>query len=85
MHVYNRPHLELFLGELFKLEDNGVITVATYTAGTKEFSDEILKHIDPDHRIKCRFYRQDCLFDQTNKVLLKDLYIVHHKMKQLRK
>lgn len=85
MYVYNRPFLSLFLDELFDLEERGIINLVTYTAGTQEYCDLILEHIDPDHKIKFRLYRQDCLFDQTNKVLLKDLYLVHHKLRQLKK
>lgn len=81
LHVYNRPYLNLFLDELFGLDEKGIIQIATYTAGTQEYADLILKQIDPEDRIKHRFYRQDCLFDQTNKILLKDLYIVNHQIK----
>jgi len=63
LHVYTRPYLQLFLDELFDMECNKIVEVAIYTAGTQDYADEVLKSIDSKHRIKHRFYRQDCLFD----------------------
>ena len=50
--------------DLHAMEKNNIVEIATYTAGTKEYADEVLKHVDPTSRIKYRFYRQDCIFDQ---------------------
>ena len=49
------------------------ITVATYTCSTREYADSILAVIDPSFSIKHRFYREDCVYDEKNKVHLKDL------------
>lgn len=80
LYVYRRPFLDCFLDDLHKMEQNGNIEVATYTAGTKEYADEVLHHIDPEGKIKYRFYRQDCVLDPVNKLLLKDLNQVYQKM-----
>ena len=57
------------------------IEVGTYTAGTQEYADQVLKNIDPNKIIKHKFYRQDCLFDQNGKTLLKDLNFVYKKVR----
>ena len=61
------------------------IEIGTYTAGTQEYADEIIKNIDENKIIKHKFYRQDCLFDQNEKSLLKDLNFVYKKVRQHRK
>jgi hypothetical protein len=45
--VYKRPFLMQFLDELKSLQDNGVIDIATYTAATQDYADDVLSVIDP--------------------------------------
>jgi TFIIF-interacting CTD phosphatase-like protein len=47
LHVFKRPYLDLFLDELNYLQDNGIIELAIYTAGTQQYAEDILRHIDP--------------------------------------
>jgi TFIIF-interacting CTD phosphatase-like protein len=44
LFVYKRPFLESFLDDLSQMSD--FIEIGTYTAGTQEYADEILKNID---------------------------------------
>ena len=52
------------------------IEVATYTAGTQEYADQVLNIIDPNSTVEYRFYRQDCIFNSQDQILLKDLSFV---------
>ena len=40
--VYKRPYLNQFLEELIALQDQNIIDIATYTAGTQDYADEVL-------------------------------------------
>jgi CTD small phosphatase-like protein 2 len=49
--------------------------IAVFTAGEKEYADNILDHIDPDKKIfKKRLYRTDCL--EIDNFFIKDLDII---------
>jgi TFIIF-interacting CTD phosphatase-like protein len=61
------------------------IEIGTYTAGTQEYADEVLKNIDENNVIKHKFYRQDCLFDKNGKTLIKDINFVYKKVRQNRR
>lgn len=71
-----------FLDELKSLQDNGVIDIATYTAATQDYADDVLSVIDPQGIIKYRFYRHDCSFDYQNKTFVKDLRKVYREIKR---
>ena len=54
--LFVRPHCFEFLNEL-----NDLYEIVTFTAGTKDYADNILNMIDIDNRIiKYRLYRQHC-------------------------
>jgi RNA polymerase II subunit A small phosphatase-like protein len=55
-YVYKRPHLDNFLSTLAQFCE-----LIIYTAGTKEYADKIIDHIDKNKFISKRLYRQDCL------------------------
>lgn len=51
-----RPGLETFLKELAK-----VYELVLYTAGTRDYAEPIIKHIDPNNLFKFKFYKDACL------------------------
>lgn len=51
-----RPHLDEFLKAASQ-----VFTLYVYTAGKKQYADNILNVIDPNHLIEKRFYRDSCI------------------------
>ena len=81
--MYKRPFLNQFLEELKKLQDNDIIEVATYTAATQDYADDVLNNIDPSGCIRYRFYRHDCQFDSKNSHFVKDLRLVQREIKRL--
>ena len=49
--------------------------IVVFTAGEKEYADNILDHIDPDNKIfKKRLYRTDCI--EIDNFFIKDLDII---------
>lgn len=54
-YVYKRPHLESFLSTLSQYCE-----LVIYTAGTKEYADKVIDHIDKNSVISRRFYRNNC-------------------------
>jgi len=64
---------------------SNLIEVATYTAGTQEYADQVLDQIDPSNTIQYRFYRQDCILNKKEQTLLKDLTFVQQQVEKQRK
>ncbi|KAH9599062.1 FCP1 homology domain [Trypanosoma melophagium] len=54
-HVWERPHVRLFLNTMARL-----FNIVLFTSSTKPYADSILRRLDPDHLIKRRYYRQHC-------------------------
>lgn len=54
-HVWERPHVRLFLETMSKL-----FNLVLFTSASKPYADTILRRIDPNYLLKERYYRQDC-------------------------
>lgn len=73
LNVYKRRNTEKFF-EFIKNEAEGVI----FSTGTKEYVDQVMEFIDPDHEIfKHRIYQEGCNFveheDEDLQEFVKDL------------
>jgi Dullard-like phosphatase family protein len=60
-YVYKRPHLDHFLISLSQNCD-----LILYTAGTREYAEKIVDHIDKNKLISTRYYREDCLMKASS-------------------
>lgn len=54
-HVWVRPYADLFLATAAKL-----FNLVLFTSASKPYAETILRRIDPERRLKERYYRQDC-------------------------
>nr|CCC47025.1 conserved hypothetical protein, fragment [Trypanosoma vivax Y486] len=54
-HIWERPHLHLFMNTMARL-----FNLVLFTSSTKPYADSILRRLDPKHLIKQRYYRQHC-------------------------
>ncbi|KAJ6250114.1 scp1-like small phosphatase 4-related [Anaeramoeba flamelloides] len=77
IYVQKRPYLETFLEECAKLFE-----VVIFTAGIKEYADQVLDHIDPENSfISHRLYRDSCKkFEGSHYV--KDLSLLGRKLEK---
>ena len=66
VYVCIRPGVENFLKSL-----SPFFEIIVFTAASQNYADHVLDHIDPDHIIKYRLYRESCT--QFNGVFVKDL------------
>eukprot|EP00834_Sanchytrium_tribonematis_P004108 NODE_185_length_13590_cov_0.472908.p9 type:complete len:173 gc:universal NODE_185_length_13590_cov_0.472908:8976-8458(-) len=55
-YVYKRPYLDYFLSKCFEWYH-----VLIFTASVPEYADPVIDFIDPQKKIKERYYRNDCL------------------------
>ncbi|KAJ6255251.1 nuclear lim interactor-interacting factor-related [Anaeramoeba flamelloides] len=75
IYVQKRPYLDHFLEECAKLFE-----VVIFTAGIKEYADQVLDHIDPDNsRISHRLYRDSCKKFEGS-FFVKDLSLLGRKL-----
>ena len=58
-----------------------IYELVVYTAGLKEYTDEVLRLIDPKKRIKHVLYREHCIILNKN-YFLKNLGILGRNLKQ---
>lgn len=76
IYVTKRFGLDIFLFEMSQLFE-----LVVFTAGLRDYTDEVLKNIDPKKRIKHVLYREHCTI--LNKTyFLKNLSLLGRKLKQ---
>jgi len=74
--VTKRFGLDIFLFEMSQLFE-----LVVFTAGLRDYTDEVLKNIDPKKRIKHVLYREHCTI--LNKTyFLKNLSLLGRNLKQ---
>jgi RNA polymerase II subunit A small phosphatase-like protein len=76
IYVTKRFGLDIFLFEMSQLFE-----LVVFTAGLRDYTDEVLKNIDPKKRIKHVLYREHCTI--LNKTyFLKNLSLLGRNLKQ---
>lgn len=76
IYVTKRFGLDIFLFEMSQLFE-----LVIFTAGLRDYTDELLKQIDPKKRIKHTLYREHCtLLNKT--YFLKNLSLLGRNLKQ---
>lgn len=67
--------------DIFLFEMSQLFELVVFTAGLRDYTDEVLKNIDPKKRIKHVLYREHCTI--LNKTyFLKNLSLLGRKLKQ---
>ena len=76
IYVTKRFGIDIFLFEMSQLFE-----LVVFTAGLRDYTDEVLKNIDPKKRIKHVLYREHCTI--LNKTyFLKNLGLLGRNLKQ---
>ena len=76
IYVTKRFGIDIFLFEMSQLFE-----LVVFTAGLRDYTDEVLKNIDPKKRIKHVLYREHCTV--LNKTyFLKNLGLLGRNLKQ---
>lgn len=69
VHVNKRPHLDTFLKEITSKYETHI-----FTAAMEVYASPLLKRLDPDDQMFAgKYYREDCTFDPSLGVYVKDL------------
>lgn len=76
IYITKRFGLDIFLFEMSQ-----IFEIVLFTAGLREYTDEVLKQIDPKKRIKHVLYREHCTI-LNKSYFLKNLKLLGRNLKQ---
>lgn len=80
VYVLKRPGLDEFLRECHRLK----YEIAIFTASTRDYANPVIDELNKEEQlISRRFYRDDCVIEEENGNLIKDLSIVNSNLAQV--